>query len=122
MITLLHLRVFSFFPHAIVSDEVYLFRRHGVDENPSLEVEEFKNQSAVYVGVDGDLAGIIYFEDKIREDASRVVESLSKEGIDVYMLSGDKKHTAEYVASMVGIQKEKVRILRPQILLVLHFI
>ncbi|RWR78483.1 copper-transporting ATPase PAA1, chloroplastic [Cinnamomum micranthum f. kanehirae] len=83
-------------------------QRHGVDENPSLEVEEFKNQSAVYVGVDGVLAGIIYFEDKIREDANRVVESLSKQGIDVYMLSGDKKHTAEYVASIVGIQKEKV--------------
>eukprot|EP00268_Persea_americana_P038610 TRINITY_DN3822_c0_g4_i4.p1 TRINITY_DN3822_c0_g4~~TRINITY_DN3822_c0_g4_i4.p1 ORF type:complete len:864 (-),score=166.65 TRINITY_DN3822_c0_g4_i4:1755-4109(-) len=86
-------------------------QRHGVDKNPSLEVEEFKNQSVVYVGVDGVLAGIIYFEDKIREDANRVVESLSKQGIDVYMLSGDKKHTAEYVASMVGIQKDKVRIL-----------
>lgn len=100
----------------------YPFCRHGVDENPSLEVEEFKNQSVVYVGVDGVLAGIIYFEDKIREDANRVVESLSKQGIDVYMLSGDKKHTAEYVASMVGIQKEKVRILWPQILIVLHLI
>ncbi|OVA14196.1 Cation-transporting P-type ATPase [Macleaya cordata] len=83
-------------------------QRHGVHENPFIEVEEFKNQSFVYVGVDGVLAGLIYFEDKIREDASDVVASLSKQGINIYMLSGDKKHTAEYVASVVGIPKEKV--------------
>ncbi|KAJ7968194.1 Copper-transporting ATPase [Quillaja saponaria] len=53
-------------------------------------------------GVTGD----IYQE--IREDASHVVESLSKQGIDVYMLSGDIRSTAEYVASVVGIPKEKV--------------
>ena len=61
--------------------------------------------------MDDKLAGIIYFEDKIREDAFQVVESLSKHGIGVYMLSGDKKNAAEYVASMVGIHKDNVRIL-----------
>ncbi|KAL5992392.1 Polyamine N-acetyltransferase 1 [Asimina triloba] len=83
-------------------------RRHGVDRNSFPDVEEYTNQSVVYVGVDGALAGLIYFEDMIREDARDVVESLSKQGIDTYMLSGDKKHTAEYVASVVGIPKEKV--------------
>ncbi|KAI3908992.1 hypothetical protein MKW98_008940 [Papaver atlanticum] len=83
-------------------------QRHGVNENPFLEVEEFKNQSSVYVGVDGVLMGLIYFEDKLREDARDVVESLSKQGINIFMLSGDKKHAAEYVASLVGIPKERV--------------
>ncbi|XP_042492322.1 copper-transporting ATPase PAA1, chloroplastic [Macadamia integrifolia] len=83
-------------------------RRHGVNKNPFQEVEELKNQSVVYVGVDGVLAGLIYFEDRIREDARHVVESLSKQGVGIYMLTGDKKHTAEYVASVVGIAKEKV--------------
>jgi Cu2+-exporting ATPase len=40
-------------------------------------VEDLKNQSVVYVGVDNTLAGLIYFEDQIREDARQVVESLS---------------------------------------------
>ncbi|KAA8545605.1 hypothetical protein F0562_020389 [Nyssa sinensis] len=83
-------------------------QRHGVDENPFQEVEDLKNQSVVYVGVDGILAGLIYVEDQIREDAGHVVESLSKQGISVYMLSGDKRSTAEYVASIVGIPTEKV--------------
>ncbi|KAF6148761.1 hypothetical protein GIB67_019369 [Kingdonia uniflora] len=83
-------------------------QRHGVLENPCLQMEDFKNQSVVYVGVDGVLAGLIYFEDKIREDAGKVIEALSKQGINTYMLSGDARHAAEYVASVVGIPKEKV--------------
>ncbi|KAL9388027.1 hypothetical protein Peur_021151 [Populus x canadensis] len=83
-------------------------QRHGVCENPFQEAEDIKNQSVVYVGVDNTLAGLIYFEDQIREDARHVVESLSCQGINVYMLSGDRKKNAEYVASLVGIPKEKV--------------
>ncbi|ONH90545.1 hypothetical protein PRUPE_8G060400 [Prunus persica] len=83
-------------------------RRHGVNENPFQEVEAHKSQSVVYVGIDSTLAGLICFEDQIREDAGQVVKSLSKQGINVYMLSGDKRNNAEYVASVVGIPKEKV--------------
>lgn len=81
---------------------------HGVEENLYQELEDQGNQSTVYVGVDGTLAGLIYIEDQIREDAKHVVQSLFKQGIDVYMLSGDKRSTAEYVASAVGIPKDKV--------------
>ncbi|KAK7274674.1 hypothetical protein RIF29_15771 [Crotalaria pallida] len=82
--------------------------RHGVNNCIHQEVEECSNQSVVYVGVDDTLAGLIYFEDEIREDARHVVDTLSKQDIDVYMLSGDKRNAAEYVASLVGIPKEKV--------------
>ncbi|EPS57350.1 hypothetical protein M569_17468, partial [Genlisea aurea] len=84
-------------------------QRHGVDcDSPFQEAEEHKNQSVVYVGVDGSLAGAIYIEDKIRDDAALVVESLSGRGITTYLLSGDKRGAAEYVASSVGIPKERV--------------
>ncbi|KAM7252244.1 hypothetical protein ACFE04_024127 [Oxalis oulophora] len=83
-------------------------QRHGVIENSFLEAEELTNQSVVYVGIGNSLAARIYFEDQVRDDAQNVVESLSRLGMDVYMLSGDKKNAAEYVASLVGIPKEKV--------------
>lgn len=86
----------------------FILCRHGVNKNPFEELEEFKNQSVVYVGVNGSLAGLIYVEDQIREDAAHVVNTLSKQGIDVYLLSGDKKSSAEYVASAVGIPKDRV--------------
>ncbi|KAI9121026.1 hypothetical protein K1719_008059 [Acacia pycnantha] len=82
--------------------------RQGVNKNIQQEVEDYRNQSVVYVGVNDTVAGLIYFEDQIREDARHVVEALSKQGIGVYMLSGDKRSTAEYVASVVGIPREKV--------------
>ena len=88
---------------------MFIFYRHGIEENPFQEVDDLKNQSVVYVGVDGTLAGLLYLEDQIREDARHVVESLCRQGINVYMLSGDKRTTAEHVASVVGIPKEKVR-------------
>ncbi|XP_021614871.1 copper-transporting ATPase PAA1, chloroplastic isoform X2 [Manihot esculenta] len=83
-------------------------QRNGVYDNPFQEVEDLKNQSIVFVGVDNTLAGLIYLEDQIREDARYVVESLSRQGINVWMLSGDRRNTAEYVASIVGIPKDKL--------------
>ncbi|CAH9118656.1 unnamed protein product [Cuscuta europaea] len=83
-------------------------RRHGVEDTRIHGYDDFKNQSVVYVGVNGVLAGLIYVDDQVREDAQHVVESLSKQGISTYLLSGDKKSAAEYVASVVGIPKENV--------------
>ncbi|GMI74673.1 HEAVY METAL ATPASE 6, HEAVY METAL ASSOCIATED PROTEIN 38, Arabidopsis thaliana heavy metal ATPase 6 [Hibiscus trionum] len=84
-------------------------QRHGVGDSLVLEAdEELRNKSVVYVGVNNTLAGLIYFEDQIREDAKHVIDSLHRQGIGVYMLSGDKRSTAEYVASIVGIPKDKV--------------
>ncbi|XP_042061598.1 copper-transporting ATPase PAA1, chloroplastic-like [Salvia splendens] len=84
-------------------------QRHGVvGDSPFQEAEEFKNQSVVYVGIDGILAGVIYVEDQIREDARHVIESLTHQGINTYLLSGDKRSAAEYVASAVGIPKNRV--------------
>ncbi|KAH1098785.1 hypothetical protein J1N35_015706 [Gossypium stocksii] len=84
-------------------------QRHGVGDSLLLETdEELRNKSVVYVGVNNKLAGLIYFEDQIREDARHVVDSLHRQGISVYMLSGDKRSTADYVASIVGIPKDKV--------------
>lgn len=84
--------------------------RHGATGNSlhALEEHEFNNQSVVYIGVDNTLAAVIRFEDKIREDAAQVVENLTRQGIDVYMLSGDKRNAANYVASVVGINQERV--------------
>jgi len=74
----------------------------------ALEEHEINNQSVVYIGVDNTLAAVIRFEDKVREDAAQVVENLTRQGIDVYMLSGDKRNAANYVASVVGINHERV--------------
>ena len=100
----------TFFCTKVVQFEYLNSCRHGVvGDSPFQEAEEFKNQSIVYVGIDGILAGVIYVEDQIREDARHVIESLTQQGINTYLLSGDKRSAAEYVASAVGIPKNRVR-------------
>ncbi|KAK6945734.1 hypothetical protein RJ641_013278 [Dillenia turbinata] len=68
------------------------------------ELEDFTNHYVVYVGVNNILAGLIFLEDQIRDDAGAVIKYLSMQGISTYMLSGDKKNAAEDVASVVGLK------------------
>nr|CAB3481187.1 unnamed protein product [Digitaria exilis] len=82
-------------------------RRYGVVHNPFPEAEHF-GQSVAYVAVDNVLAGLICFEDKLREDSREVIKTLSNQGISVYLLSGDKASAAMNVASIVGIHADKV--------------
>ncbi|KAF9620289.1 hypothetical protein IFM89_011024 [Coptis chinensis] len=88
---------------------------HGVAWNPSLEVEEIKNQSVVYVGVDGHLAGLIYFEDHIREDAGviwnqarwklkkKFISQLQKDQKIVAMVGDGINDAAALAASNIGV-------------------
>ncbi|TQE07035.1 hypothetical protein C1H46_007425 [Malus baccata] len=48
---------------------------------------------------------------KIREDAGQVVKSLSKQGIDVYMLSGDKSNNGMLELPWVVVLELLVRCL-----------
>ncbi|WP_446899757.1 heavy metal translocating P-type ATPase [Clostridium sp. LBM24168] len=63
-----------------------------------------KGKTAVLVAIDGILAGVIAFADKIKTDAGEVVDSLEKMHIDVYMLTGDNKNTALSVADKLNIK------------------
>lgn len=51
-----------------------------------------------------------------------MIESLTRQGIDTYLLSGDKRSAAEYVASAVGIPRTRVRLLHKIPFLVAHIL
>ncbi len=52
------------------------------------------------------LVAAVILEDKIRSEASASVEKLSRAGIQVVMITGDNKKTAEYIAKSCGIMTE----------------
>jgi heavy metal translocating P-type ATPase len=63
------------------------------------------SDTAVYVAVDGKLAGVIGFEDTLRPESKRTVQTLLSLGIrNVMMVTGDHKLAARRIASQVGIQ------------------
>ncbi|MBV4430466.1 heavy metal translocating P-type ATPase [Clostridium tyrobutyricum] len=69
-------------------------------------LNKFQDQSktAILVAVNGVLAGTIALSDKIKDNSAKVISSLKKINIEVYMLTGDNKYTALSVANKVGIK------------------
>jgi len=59
--------------------------------------------TAVFVAIDGHLAGVIGIADKIKGTAASALQGLRAEGIRVVMVTGDNKTTALAVARQLGI-------------------
>ncbi|WP_084705109.1 heavy metal translocating P-type ATPase [Beijerinckia mobilis] len=59
--------------------------------------------TAVFVAIDGHLAGVIGIADKIKGTAASALQALRAEGIRVVMVTGDNKTTALAVARQLGI-------------------
>lgn len=64
-----------------------------------------KGLSSVYVAIDKECVAVIALEHDIREDAAKTIKDLFALGIDVIMLTGDKKEPAWDVARQLGISK-----------------
>jgi len=65
---------------------------------------EGAGRTVVYTTIDGKPAGIIAIADAIRPTSKQAVEELRKLGIEVAMLSGDNRATAERIAREIGIE------------------
>ncbi|WP_343666836.1 heavy metal translocating P-type ATPase [Paraburkholderia tropica] len=60
--------------------------------------------SAVFVGVDGVMAGAIQMADQIRLETPRALRLLRQEGIRrLIMLTGDRRDVAETIGAMLGV-------------------
>ncbi|PLX28592.1 copper-translocating P-type ATPase [Candidatus Parcubacteria bacterium] len=68
--------------------------------------EDFANngKTPMYVVVDGVVAGIVAVADVVRDEAKSAVASLTKQNIDVYMITGDHEKTAQAIAKQLGIK------------------
>lgn len=64
-----------------------------------------EGKTAVLVAVDGVLTAVLALADRVKENAYKMVSTLEKMGIEVYMLTGDNIETALSVAGKIGIQQ-----------------
>ena len=67
--------------------------------------------TAIFVGVDDRVAGVVAIADPVKETTSAALKSLRAEGIDVVMLTGDNRVTAEAVARTLGIDRVEADVL-----------
>ncbi|MFW7373432.1 heavy metal translocating P-type ATPase [Vagococcus fluvialis] len=76
-----------------------------------LDFEEESNRLAkegktpMYIANSHELLGIIAVADTIKESSVRAIEKLHRMGLEVAMLTGDNKRTAEAIAKQVGIDR-----------------
>ncbi|PEY29511.1 copper-translocating P-type ATPase [Bacillus cereus] len=64
---------------------------------------EYQGKTAMIVAIDGKLAGIIAVADTVKESSKTAIQSLKEIGIEVYMVTGDNKRTAEAIAKQVDV-------------------
>jgi len=62
-------------------------------------------KTVMFLSVDGQGAGLIALADTIKPEAQKVVHQLHKMGIEVAMVTGDNRRTAEAIARQAGIDR-----------------
>ncbi|HYU52774.1 MAG TPA: heavy metal translocating P-type ATPase, partial [Gemmatimonadaceae bacterium] len=68
-------------------------------------------RSELFVAIDRRIVGTIVIEDAIRPSSREAVDKLEKLGIDVLLLTGDRRSTAAAVANAVGISRVVAEVL-----------
>lgn len=100
--------------HRVLVGSDRLLRGAGIDPQPLLDDRDrlaAQGNTAILVGIDGDPAGVISVADTVKDDSIAAVSALRARGLDVVMLTGDGRATAETVARQVGIRRVVAEVL-----------
>ncbi|MDO8265226.1 MAG: copper-translocating P-type ATPase [Candidatus Parcubacteria bacterium] len=83
----------------------------GKKEEDILGRLESEGKTAVILAVDGKVKGILAVADILKEEAKQVIKNLKREGLEVWMITGDNETVAKAVASKIGIDNVMARVL-----------
>ncbi|MBN3553541.1 copper-translocating P-type ATPase [Fictibacillus nanhaiensis] len=75
------------------------------EHESQLEAYENEGKTAMLGAVDGELVLLVAVADTVKETSKNAINSLTDQGIDVYMITGDNKRTALAIAHEVGIKE-----------------
>ncbi len=64
-----------------------------------------KGRTVMFVAVDGKVAGLISMADVVKPAARAAIKELHRQNIEVVMMTGDNRATADAVAKQVGIDQ-----------------
>lgn len=70
-----------------------------------------EGKTPMYVAMNGRLSGIIAVADVVKESSIRAIKKLQSMGIEVAMITGDNRKTADAIARQVGIDRVLAEVL-----------
>ncbi|HEX7242045.1 MAG TPA: heavy metal translocating P-type ATPase [Longimicrobiaceae bacterium] len=94
--------------HALAIGNEALLADYSVPTAPLAEAAERLAGDAktpVFVAVDGELAGVLAIADPVRDTSREAIARLHRMGLEVVMLTGDNRRTAEAVARQAGVDR-----------------
>lgn len=66
---------------------------------------EYLGRTVIWIAVDGKIQGVMGISDALKPSSARAVRTMQKLGLEVVMLTGDNRRTAEVIAREVGIKR-----------------
>lgn len=64
-----------------------------------------EGKTPMYIAIDEKIAGIVAVADTVKENSKKAIDRLHQMGIEVAMITGDNRRTAEAIAKQVGIDR-----------------
>lgn len=92
--------------HSVLLGNRKLMADRGVDiAGVEEEIQTLENQgkTAMLLAVDGRMSGIVAVADTVKPNSTQAISALKKMHIQVFMITGDNKRTAEAIARQVGV-------------------
>jgi P-type Cu+ transporter len=94
--------------HAVAIGNVALMVDYAIDVAPLRDVADdlaARGRTPMYVAIDGELVGLVAVADPIKPTSRAAIQRLRRMGLNVVMLTGDNRRTAEAVAGEAGIDQ-----------------
>ncbi|MBV8630971.1 MAG: copper-translocating P-type ATPase [Silvibacterium sp.] len=92
--------------HDVVLGNEQHMHDHGIAVSalsPVGEEQASRGRTPLWVGIDGQLAGVIVVADTIKAGAAAAIEQLHRESLQVVMVTGDNERTARAIAAEAGV-------------------
>ena len=100
--------------HTVVVGNASMLELDGIDVSTLTERAEAaraEGSIAMFVAIDGTAAAVLVVADPIKASTAEAIAGLRHAGIEVVMLTGDSRRTAEAVAKQIGIERVEAEVL-----------